>query len=811
MSENFTCPRCGRPLPADAAGRLCPACALEAALNLTPSPLRRKSTGHARLRRKRLLHYQLLEKIGEGGMGVVYKARDTRLDRLVAIKVLPSDKVDDPERRRRFIAEAKAASALNHPNIVTIHEVAAAAGVHFIVMEYVEGRTLDNLIGPRGLSPEQVLLYAIPVAGALARAHEAGIIHRDLKPQNIMVRDDGLVKLLDFGLAKLVEAEARTEDSAEFGVPSSDGPTPAKHRQKPGLQIQTAALTEASRIMGTPGFMAPEQIEGRKIDGRVDLFAFGAVLYHALSGRRPFARATVDETCAAILREEPAALENEPSPLVAIVTRCLRKTPEDRFQTAAELLAALRAVSTGPAAETPEPSIAVLPFANLGDRPEDSCFGDALSGEIITTLARLPGLKVIGRTSSATVAAARLEPREIGTRLGVAHLLEGSVQRAEKTLRVAARLLRAEDGQCLWAETYDRAPADVFAIQEEIAQTVSRHLKIQSGTNGPLVARPTENLEAYHHYLLGVSELQLVGERHLLAAREELQQTIRLDPDFTAAHNALAEIWWYLGYWGFVAPREALLHGVWCVMRALALNDRLGETHALMAMYRANTDYNWAETRREIQRALELDPQSPKVRLVHAFWGLLPAGRVEECRQELEALLEADPLNNIVRAHLVALFQGVGQHEAAIEQCRRIIQNEPRYPISYGLMSLSLEWTGKRAEALAVAERVAEITRGSHQPLGRLGWLYGRAGRTEEAERCLAQLHEFARTRYVPPHLFVFVLIGLGRIDEAVQWLDRAIEDRDPLATYLKGWPMYEPVRAHPRYPELLRKMNMEP
>jgi serine/threonine protein kinase len=334
-----TCPRCGRPLPMDVRGGFCPGCALEAALNLSPAP---GGTGHRKaeparpLRRKRLLHYLLLEKIGEGGMGVVYKARDTRLDRVVAIKVLPREAVGDAERRRRFIAEAKAASALNHPNIVTIHEVASAGGLYFIAMEFIEGRTLEKLVGPHGLPPEQALLYAVPIAGALARAHEAGIVHRDLKPQNIMVRDDGLVKLLDFGLAKLVEAEgapsgpsAATPLPAAPALPSKDqhpsplrGPLPSKGRSRSGSRLErggpkgrgvsahptravAATLTEPSRTMGTPGFMAPEQIEGRRVDTRADLFAFGAVLYHALSGRKPFGRSTLDDTFAASSASSP--------------------------------------------------------------------------------------------------------------------------------------------------------------------------------------------------------------------------------------------------------------------------------------------------------------------------------------------------------------------------------------------------------------------------------------------------------------------------------------------------------------------------
>ncbi len=787
MSEPSTCSRCGRPVPPDAVADLCPACVLQAALNLPPTPPRPGPSPRRQFRRKRLLHYYLLEKIGEGGMGVVYKARDTRLDRIVAIKILPADKVDDPERRRRFIHEAKAASALNHPNIVTIHEVAVHGGVYFIVMEYVDGRTLDKSIGRLGLPPDRVLLYAIPVAGALAQAHEVGIVHRDLKPQNIMVRDDGLVKLLDFGLAKLTE----------------NGPT-----VEAGSEAVPEPVTDATRIMGTPDFMAPEQIAGRKVDGRADLFAFGAVLYHALSGRKPFARPTADETFAAIIKQEPAPLKSVSAPLAAIVERCLKKNPNDRFQTAAELQAALRRLSVAPISECLEPSIAVLPFANLDGRPEHDYIGEALSGEIITALARIPGLKVVGRTSSRLVAAEHLEPRAIGERLGVAHLLEGSVRQTETALHVAVNLIRAADGHCLWAESYDRTPADVFVIQEGIAQAIVARLATRSQSRASRTGQPTDNLEAYHHYLLGRHAFDRFD---LTAAREQLAKAVRLDPDFAAAYDALSEVWWTLGFRGMVPPRDAIAQGIWPALRALEIDDQLADTHALLAQYRVVADFNWPEAHREFQRARGLDPGSPNVRFRYGLAWLLIHGQLEEACTEFEAVLQTDPLLVHVRSWLANALQMRRQHEAAIEQCRLIMKQEPGFPFSYQVMGISLAFLGQPSEAMAALRTFAEVSHRSPHSLGLWGWICGREGRRDEARKILTELETRAGAGYVPPSSSAFVFLGLGEFDPAIKWIDRAIEVRDPLVFALKVSLHYDPLRGHPRYAQLLRKMNMEP
>ena len=483
-------------------------------------------------------HYRILEKLGGGGMGVVYKAEDTRLGRTVALKVLPPERVADLNRKRRFIQEARAASALNHPNIITIYDIDEAEGVHFIAMEYVDGKTLDRLIARHGLPVEKTLKYAVEMAAALAKAHSAGIVHRDLKPTNIMVTEDGLVKVLDFGLAKLTEA-----------APAGDGET-----------VATAGpRTEEGIILGTVGYMSPEQAEGKPVDARSDIFSFGSVVYEMLAGRRAFQGETNVSTIAAILREEPKPLsqaaQNLPRELERIVKRCLRKDREHRFQTMADLKVALeelkeesdsgelakapvRAGSARPravgaihelplrmrwafavagalvavaailfslnvgglrerilpkAAAPPEiKSIAVLPLENLSHDPEQEYFADGMTEELIDKLSQIHGLRVPPPTSSfffkgklwpRSHGAPQITIAEIAKTLGVAYVLDGSVRRSGTRVRVDARLTRADNGYVVWSQTYDRPFDDLLMVQDDIAGEVTKALQASIGAN----------------------------------------------------------------------------------------------------------------------------------------------------------------------------------------------------------------------------------------------------------------------------------------------------------------------------------------
>src|SRR5579859_1586777 len=421
-----------------------------------------------------LLHYQVGVKLGAGGMGEVYKAKDTRLGREVAIKVLPAGMTDNRDSRQRFMREARAASLLNHPNIVTIHDIAEADGAQFIVMEYVPGCTLRDTIPPQGLEPAVALRYGQQIAGALAKAHGAGIVHRDLKPANIMVTQDDAVKVVDFGLAKLTESRVIDESDATL-----------------------TAQTVVGQVLGTAAYMSPEQAEGKPVDARSDIFSFGLVLHEMLSGQRAFAGDSPMATLAAILRAEAPSLRSISPQLDSVVTRCLRKDPADRFQTMLEVSQALENTSSRPVAVVGTiPSIAVLPFANLSGDKDNEYFSDGLAEEIINLLAKLTGLKVTASTSAFAFKGKQVDIRRIGEALNVAHILEGSVRRAGNRVRVTAQLVAIADGCDLWSERYDREMNDIFAIQDEISQAIVDVLKVKLARRTGQPAY-TPNIESY--------------------------------------------------------------------------------------------------------------------------------------------------------------------------------------------------------------------------------------------------------------------------------------------------------------------------
>jgi TolB-like protein len=712
-------------------------------------------------------------------MGVVYKARDTHLDRFVAIKVLPAEKVADPDRKRRFVQEAKAASALNHPNIVTIHDIDTADGVDYIAMEFLAGRTLAQTILPGGLPIATALECSVQIADALAAAHTAGIVHRDLKPANVMVGEDGRIKILDFGLAKLA-------------LPH--GPE------------STQTVTASGTIMGTVSYMSPEQAEARPVDGRSDIFSLGAMLYEMVSGMRAFERDSGVSTLAAILHREPPPLRNAPPDLAAIISRCLRKNPGDRIQRADEVKQALQQVGRSGAV----PAIAVLPFTNMGAEKEDQYFSDGLTEEVINALTKIAGLRVMARTSSFAFRGREQDIREIGARLAVDNILEGSVRRAGNRIRVTAQLINVSDACHLWSERYEREITDVFAIQDEISQAIADKLRVGIGQERQTARRPTEDLEAYNLYLQGRYHLSRRTPEGFAKARPCFEQAVARDPGFALAYDALSEFYWYLGFFGFIPPKEAFSTGIWAALRAVEIDDTLAETHALIGMYRKELDYNWPEVRREMKRALELNPSSPTVRLRNALSGLMPLGRLKESVEELKIVIESDPLSLFNRWWLSIMYHLARDNNRAMEQARFMIEIDPAYYIghwAHGMISLDMGMSG---EALTELRKAAELSGNFPLMLGWLGMALARAGQNVEAETLLDRLSEISKAAYAPPSSFAWIHLGLGNVDDAFTWMDRAVDARDPMMMPIKSYPFMDPLRPDPRFHALLRKMNLE-
>jgi serine/threonine protein kinase/tetratricopeptide (TPR) repeat protein len=744
-----------------------------------------------------LLHYQIGVKLGAGGMGEVYKAKDTRLGREVAIKVLNAATIGDQDRRQRFIREARAASLLNHPNIVTIHDIGEADGAHFIVMEYMPGKTLDDAIPPKGLETAVALRYGRQIAGALSKAHEAGIVHRDLKPANLMLTPEDTVKVLDFGLAKLAQSSRMSESDAT-----------------------ASAQTQVGAILGTVPYMSPEQAEGKPVDARSDIFSFGLVLYEMLSGQRAFAGDSPITTLAAILREEPPRLRDISPELDRIVTRCLRKDPAGRFQTMLDVMHALEDAASTPAA-APEkiPSIAVLPFANMSGDKENEYFSDGLAEEIINALTKLPGLKVTARTSAFAFKGKHEDIRRIGEALNAAHILEGSVRRSGSRVRVTAQLIAIADGCHLWSERYDREMNDIFAIQDEISQAIVGVLKVR-------LVRPTDqpshtpNIEAYTAYLEGRYHFGQYTATGITLSLECFERAIALDPDYAAGQAGLAEAYIYMRLFSPAHAPDAVEKALAAAEKAIHLNPGGGDGYLARGSVRGTCEHDWQGAAQDFDRALQLNPDSSRAHFRRAVWYLLPVGRIDEAVAESQRALELDPLSAPGRFVEAWILHVAGRGQAAVEHTRVALEMFPNSMLGSWLSGFILAGQGLFEEAETVLQHALHIDPENIGVRSVLAAVYARQTqvtddwvrsleRAGEASRILAELEDLSTRQYVTPLAFAMPYTTLGDLEKAYEWFEKAIEVRETWLASVLREPLYAEALAGPRYQDLLRRMNL--
>ncbi len=724
---------------------------------------------------ERLGPYEILSSIGSGGMGEVWKARDTRLGRIVAIK-----KVKE-QHSERFKQEARSIAALNHPYICQLFDI----GPNYLVLEYVEGKSLST-----PLPEKEAVRLAIQIATALEAAHKKGVIHRDLKPSNIMVTDEGSVKLLDFGLAKLYE-----HDASVSNLPTSDMPA-----------------TQTGTILGTVAYMSPEQAQGQPADVRSDIFSFGLVFYEMLSGRRAFSGDNPFAIISAVQKEDPPPLKASPS-LKKIVEKCLEKQPSGRYQTMSEVKTALGKTSeekaTGSSAEQ-RPSIAVLPFVNISGDKEQEYFSDGLAEEIINALTQIPGLQVTARTSAFAFRGKEQDITKIGEALRVQTILEGSVRKAGKRIRVTAQLVNAKNGFHLWSQRYDREMTDVFEIQDEICQAILDKLRPQLAIAGPLVKRYTENVEAYNLCLKGRYHYIKLTRESLAKSKEYYEQAIAVDKNYALAWCKLARFYYVMGWLGFMPSKEANAQANQAIVKALQLDELLAEAHAVMGMLRAS-EFDWKEAESAFNRALKLDNKSSDIWQAYSLFFLVPMGRMDEAITTSRKALELDPLSTYLQHQLAIRYYLNRQYDRAIECEQGALELDPHYNHSYLILGLSLFETGKNDQGIQALQMALQLSGNAPFMLAYLGFAYARVGQVSEAKKLLMELKNLAENEYVLPSSFAMIYIGLRDFDQALDWLEKAVDEREGQAVDMNVGVFFDPLRSHPRYKALLRKMNLEP
>jgi eukaryotic-like serine/threonine-protein kinase len=690
--------------------------------------------------------YEILAPIGAGGMGEVWKATDTRLGRTVAIKVLNGAHSD------RFEQEARAIAALNHPHICTLYDI----GPDYLVMEYIEGAPLK---GP--LPVDEAVRLGVQIASALEAAHAKGILHRDLKPGNVLVTAAG-AKLLDFGLAKL----------------TADGDA-----------------TQTVGTSGTPLYMSPEQAEGKVLDVRTDVFSFGALLYELLSGRRAF------DSLGAVLRDDP----KPPPALERVVMRCLEKQAAHRFQSMTELREALQQATAKPVEM--QPSIAVLPFANMSADKENEYFSDGLAEEILNLLAKIPGLKVMARTSSFAFRGKEQDITKIAEALRVQNILEGSVRRAGNRIRVTAQLIHAADGTHLWSERYDRELADVFAVQDEISAAIAEALRVKLSPQAAAKPRYTPKLPAYEAYLKARHYHWKVTAESMARADEFYEQAIALDPQYALAYAFYADYLFGRGVLGMTPMREAAPAVRAVAQKALELDSSLPEAHAVLCTFAAAYDYDWKEAARRFTLATADNALSPWALAYLGQFYLVASGRKKEGCDLVELAVQGDPLHLTIRILAAGCLGADGRYAEAEAHLRQILDFDANFSLAYSVLATQLAAGRMFLEALPFAEKAFSLAPWYTPNVGTYAGLLVRAGQQNRGKELIQRLSS-GQVYGTPMGLAIFHTC-CDEIDLAADWIEKAIEERFPSVAYWLQTGIAEPLRASPRWPKLAALMNL--
>jgi eukaryotic-like serine/threonine-protein kinase len=776
-------------------------------------------------------HYRILERIGAGGMGTVYRAHDERLDRDVALKVLPPSGLENEAARKLFRKEALALSRLNHPNIAAIYDFDFDAGVDFLVMELVTGVTLASKLAGGALAQEQILQFGQQIALALEHAHGYGVVHRDLKPGNVIIRTDGQLKVVDFGLAKFVTID---ESAA------------------------TETLSGVYGLAGTLPYMSPEQLWGRPPDFRSDVYSAGVVLYEMATGQRPFQGKVPTAISEAILHTDPPSprqLSPAISPdLESVILKCMQKEPATRYQTARELSVDLRRVQTpgvGIAgglkpvgvraqwvliaslmailavaatisflkirawqtrtkATSQIPSIeslAVLPLENLSRDPEQEYFADGMTDELTTELAHISALRVVSRTSAMRYKRTTKTLPQIARELQVDGVIEGSVLRSDGSVRINTQLVQAQADKELWAHSYQRKLKDVLQLQGELAHDIAEQIKIKVTPQEELrlATTRTVNPESHEAYLKGLYHWNKGTEENYRDARNYFQQAIALDPNYAPAYAGLADYFWATDE---LPPSLAMPSARENVLKALSLDDGLADAHKTLASIKFYGDWDWVAAENEFKRALSLNPSYSEGHRMHSVY-LSALGREVDATTEIQIAQRLDPLSltTSVTAGWISYF--AHQYDRALQQCRSVLELDSNWSPAHEC--LGDVYTAKGNFPQGIAEGELAAVGSGHDPvrLAALARTYALAGRESDARKILAELNQASKTEYIAPYFFATIEGALGEKDEAFAWLEKGFNGRDPYLTRLRVDVAMDPLRSDTRFKTLLRRVGL--